>query len=154
MRTESTEPEADSRDIDEEPHTRFDVLNANVCRDLLGGESVGRFAVDGDDGPLVFPVNYMFDGNCIAFRTDPGTKLDVSRLRRVAFEIDSIDPVTRTGWSVLARGVAHEITDALDHESVFLRHLPLTPWAPGPKTRWIRIDVDHISGRRIRRGTK
>jgi nitroimidazol reductase NimA-like FMN-containing flavoprotein (pyridoxamine 5'-phosphate oxidase superfamily) len=121
------------------------------CRHLLGTHDLGRLAVIVDDTPLVFPVNYASDGKHVAVRTDEGLKLDASRMRHVALEIDEIDRDTHTGWSVLVTGVAFEVTSALDNRSARLRQLRVEPWAPGPKQRWIRIDIDHISGRRLER---
>jgi nitroimidazol reductase NimA-like FMN-containing flavoprotein (pyridoxamine 5'-phosphate oxidase superfamily) len=85
----------------------------------------------------------------VVFRTDEGTKLDAAcRGSRVAFEIDGTDAAARTGWSVLIRGEAIEVTDPA--ELARLRKLPLDPWAPGPKTHHVRILPAVLTGRRIR----
>jgi nitroimidazol reductase NimA-like FMN-containing flavoprotein (pyridoxamine 5'-phosphate oxidase superfamily) len=56
-------------------------------------------AVVDDQGPVVFPVNFVLDRHMVLFRTDEGTKLDAAaRGSRVAFEIDGTDEVARTGW--------------------------------------------------------
>ena len=88
---------------------------------------------------MIFPVNYAMDGDAVAVRTDAGSGIDGSILRRVAFEVDHIDPEAHEGWSVVVRGVARDITDALDPPSAHTRALPLSPWAPGFKTTWIKI---------------
>jgi len=124
-------------------------LDDAQCRDLLATHDFGRLAIIVDDTPMVFPVNYATDGRYAVVRTDPGLKLDASRMRHVALEIDDIDHDNQMGWSVLVTGTAFEVTDALDNLSVELRQLPVVPWAPGPKERWIRIDIEHISGRRL-----
>jgi uncharacterized protein len=65
----------------------------------------------------------------------------------VAFEVDGTDAATRTGWSVVVRGEAVEVTDPA--ELARLRGLPLYPWAPGAKSRYVRILPALVTGRRI-----
>jgi len=123
-------------------------LTKSECFELLAREHMGRVAVVDDRGPVVVPVNFVLDRHMVVFRTDEGTKLDAaSRGSRVAFEIDGIDAVTHTGWSVLVRGEAVEVTDPA--ELARLRKLRLTPWAPGAKTRYVRILPTALTGRRI-----
>jgi nitroimidazol reductase NimA-like FMN-containing flavoprotein (pyridoxamine 5'-phosphate oxidase superfamily) len=84
----------------------------------------------------------------VLFRSDEGTKLDAAvRSGRVAFEIDGVDEATRTGWSVLVRGEATEVTDP--GELARVRRLRLYPWAPGAKGHYIRILPTSLTGRRI-----
>ncbi|HWD44944.1 MAG TPA: pyridoxamine 5'-phosphate oxidase family protein, partial [Actinomycetota bacterium] len=61
---------------------------------------------------------------------------------------DAVDEATRTGWSVVVRGTLAEITDATHLER--LRALPLYPWAPGEKSRYLRVQPRKITGRRIK----
>jgi uncharacterized protein len=122
-------------------------LTKSECFDLLARASVGRLAVVDDHGPIVLPVNYVLDRHLVVFRTDEGTKLDAADHRKVAFEVDGTDADTRTGWSVLVRGEAAEVTDPA--ELARLRELPLEPWAPGRKARYVRILPAVLSGRRI-----
>jgi nitroimidazol reductase NimA-like FMN-containing flavoprotein (pyridoxamine 5'-phosphate oxidase superfamily) len=84
----------------------------------------------------------------VVFRTDEGTKQDAAaRGTRVAFEIDGTDEAARTGWSVVVRGEAVEVTDPA--ELARLRKLRLSPWAPGAKSRYVRILPAKLTGRRI-----
>ena len=130
--------------------SRLEEIGEEECRSLLGQHHVGRLAVVVDGAPLVFPVNYVFDGRRVAIRSDPGSKLTAADLGRVAFEIDGIDEDGRRGWSVLVQGVGHDVTDALDEVSELIRALPVDPWAPGEKAHWIRIDATSVTGRRVR----
>ena len=118
-------------------------LELDECFILLGEHRVGRIAVvDRDDMPFVVPVNYVLSGNTVLFRTHPGTKLDALRRRPVAFQVDSIDEVRRTGWSVLIQGVAHDASPS-DHLGA-----DPEPWIDaGPY--WIQIVPRFISGRRF-----
>jgi nitroimidazol reductase NimA-like FMN-containing flavoprotein (pyridoxamine 5'-phosphate oxidase superfamily) len=127
---------------------RWQELTKSECFALLSGQRLGRVAVIDDQGPAVFPVNFVLDRHMVVFRTDEGTKLDAAaRGSRVAFEIDGTDEAARTGWSVLVRGDAIEVTDPA--ELARLRKLPLSPWAPGPKTHDVRILPAKLTGRRI-----
>jgi hypothetical protein len=68
----------------------------------------------------------------------------------VTFEVDEIDRRTRTGWSVLVRGLAEELSSA--HRAELIErttHSGVKPWAPGEHERWLRIIPQGISGRRI-----
>jgi uncharacterized protein len=129
---------------------RWQELTKGECFELLAREQLGRVAVVDDRGPIVLPVNFVLDRTMVVFRTDEGTKLDAAiRGSRVAFEIDGIDAAARTGWSVVVRGEAVEVTDPA--ELARLRKLPLSPWAPGAKSRYVRILPTVLTGRRILR---
>jgi nitroimidazol reductase NimA-like FMN-containing flavoprotein (pyridoxamine 5'-phosphate oxidase superfamily) len=123
-------------------------LSKSECFGLLAQEHLGRVAFVDDLGPIVVPVNFVLDRHMVVFRTDEGTKLDVAcRGSRVAFEIDGADEADRTGWSVVVRGEAIEVTDPA--ELARLRKLPLDPWAPGAKTHYVRVLPAVLTGRRI-----
>jgi len=124
-------------------------LSEDECLDLLGAHSVGRIAVVLDRQPLIFPVNYVLDGRTVAFRTDPGTKLTGATLGRVAFQIDSNDPLSWEGWSVLVKGIGTDITDARDDRSKRILSSLLVPWAGGAKEHWVAIASPVFTGRRI-----
>lgn len=84
----------------------------------------------------------------VVFRTDIGSKLSAGlREAPVAFEIDGVDRRAHTGWSVVVRGRAEEVTDPAELKR--LRELPLVPWAPGPKDHFLRVRPSQVSGREI-----
>jgi nitroimidazol reductase NimA-like FMN-containing flavoprotein (pyridoxamine 5'-phosphate oxidase superfamily) len=127
---------------------RWQELTRSECFALLATEHLGRVAVVDDRGPVVFPVNFVLDRHTVVFRTGAGAKLSAASLgRRVAFEVDRADPVSHTGWSVLVRGEAVEVTDRA--ELARLRTLPLEPWAPGARGHYVRILPAALTGRRI-----
>lgn len=131
-----------------DPRTGLEVLSREECLRLLGAHSLGRLAIVVGGRPVMFPVNYALDGSTIVFRTDEGTKLHGTvPEQEVAFEIDDVDRLYHTGWSVLAVGVGREVTDEADVAR--LGHLHLGLWSPGPKSHWIRIHPHAITGRRI-----
>ncbi len=128
-----------------DPETsELEVLDEETCWDLLCSQTVGRFAVNRSEAcPLVVPVNFVVDGErSIVFRSGIGTKLNATQLGRVAMQVDEIDPLHHTGWSVLVEGIAqwhHEEIDATAVET----------WAPGDRPYVIRLAPTGITGRRI-----
>ncbi|MGD0375843.1 MAG: pyridoxamine 5'-phosphate oxidase family protein [Streptosporangiaceae bacterium] len=127
---------------------RWQELTKCECFGLLAREQLGRVAFVDDRGPMVLPVNFVLDRQMVLFRTDEGTKLDVASCGgRVAFEVDGTEAAARTGWSVVVRGEAVEVTDPA--ELARMRELPLDPWLPGAKSRYVRILPAALTGRRI-----
>ena len=117
----------------------------------MATQDVGRLVVVDGGRPLIFPVNYALDGDTPVFRTASGTKLWASTGSSVAFEVDHVDSETKTGWSVIVHGTAHEVT-AFDPSDLQYRvaGLPVLPWTPGDKPSVVRIEPRLITGRRIR----
>jgi uncharacterized protein len=132
---------------------KVDVLSGDECRQLLGTTDVGRLAVVIGGYPEVFPVNYAVVRDRVLIRTDPGAKLSHAEFERVCFEIDDLNLVSRTGWSVLVKGVVHEMDerDRFDHEIV-LAASRIAPWVEGDKAHVLVITPVSITGRRIVRG--
>jgi nitroimidazol reductase NimA-like FMN-containing flavoprotein (pyridoxamine 5'-phosphate oxidase superfamily) len=105
---------------------------------------------DWETAPVIRPVTYVFDTNSqsIVFRSARGSKFTALLLSGLAtFEIDGIDAVAETGWSVIVQGPVEEVTNT--NEIRRLEALGLHPWAPGEKPHWIRIRATVVSGRRI-----
>lgn len=126
-----------------------EVLDENECLALLGSAEVGRVGVVVEGQPLIFPVNHLLEGRSIVVRTDSTRMLSGAALAKVAFEADGFDAGARSGWTVLVEGIGNDVTEALDTTSEHLQAVPVTPWAPGPKARLLRIDVRTITGRRF-----
>jgi nitroimidazol reductase NimA-like FMN-containing flavoprotein (pyridoxamine 5'-phosphate oxidase superfamily) len=127
---------------------RLEEIGRDECLRLLRDEAyVGRLAFVLDGRPMVLPVNYLVDAESVVFSTGEGTKLAAVRDAPVAFEIDENRALYHSGWSVVVRGIAREVTDAGELER--LRRGPLRSWARGTREHWVRISVDEISGRRI-----
>ena len=125
-------------------------LTREECQELLRSASVGRLAVTLLGTLHVFPVNYALDEEVLVIRTRPGTKLTAARQAPVVFEVDEVDAVRRTGWSVVVRGYAEELTGAHAQELVTRTlAVDLTPWDPGPHAHWLRLVPQDVTGRRI-----
>ena len=131
----------------------LDEIDASECWKLLATQQIGRLAVMVGQYPLIFPVNFALDERVIVFRTAPGTKLYAIEHSNVTFEIDEIDVDRRSGWSVLVRGVAHQLLARRSGElAARFEASGAQPWAPGERDRIVRIVPDQITGRRIRPG--
>ena len=135
--------------IPDEPASVVTVLAEDDCIALLHSGDVARIAFSFGGRIEVFPINYCMDGTIIVFRTAPGTKLDAVPATEVAVEIDSWDPRSGIGWSVVARGRAEEITTDPGRVAEHLRWMPVHPAAPGGRFHWIGIKPAEITGRRF-----
>jgi nitroimidazol reductase NimA-like FMN-containing flavoprotein (pyridoxamine 5'-phosphate oxidase superfamily) len=123
-------------------------LDRETCLALLATQSVGRVAVARPGyAPHVVPVNYALLGDSIVFRTAPGTKLDWLITEPVTFEVDGVDPVSRTGWSVVAQGFAYEASDReMEYETI-----DLDSFVEQQNSRWACLQPNSVTGRRILR---
>ena len=131
-------------------NTGIELIDREVCLDLLRADEVGRLAVIDGGRPVIFPVNYVVDGEHIVFRTAPGTKLDEGPRAPACFEIDEFDRAHHAGWSVVVTGRLEEVTRY--NGALFARasELPVHPRAEEPKDHLMRLVPASITGRRIR----
>jgi uncharacterized protein len=129
----------------------FGVLSERQCRLLLGHERVGRVAVSQDAQLAVFPVNYSVVSDEILFFTGEGTKLRAATANaRVTFEVDHVDPVAETGWSVMVVGLTREVTEP--DVVAGARASGLRPWAHGDRSHLVALTIEVVSGRRTGSG--
>lgn len=127
------------------------VIREPVIRDLTEEEAwaelhrneLGRLAIAVAGEADVFPVNYIAHDGALYFRTAPGTKLlELTVNGRVAFEIDrSADDQVR---SVVVKGRAERLERQSEIDAA--DRLPLRPWIPTLKYRWVRITPDFVRG--------
>jgi uncharacterized protein len=128
----------------------LDELSYEECLCRLRETAVGRMAVVADDLPIVLPVNYRLveasGRTWLAVRTRTGNVLDRAPVH-VAFEIDGIDSVHRSGWSVLVRGILERVdADAADFHARF----DPEPWIASERNAWLIVEPFAITGRRLR----
>ncbi|RMB79433.1 pyridoxamine 5'-phosphate oxidase family protein [Streptomyces shenzhenensis] len=119
---------------------------------LLGSVPVGRIIFTRHALPTARPVNHVLDNDDIIIRTHERAAL-VSHARQngghgvvVAYEADDIDPVSRTGWSVVATGYCRLVTDP---EQVARYQEMLHPWSDQHMDHVVRIRPDLITGVRL-----
>jgi nitroimidazol reductase NimA-like FMN-containing flavoprotein (pyridoxamine 5'-phosphate oxidase superfamily) len=139
--------------MSETPEPTLAVLSSQECHQLLGTRQFGRLGVIAEHYPLILPVNYAMDNGTVVIRSRRGLKLDSAQHANVTFQVDDIDETSRSGWSVLIRGQAEELTDDHSRQIIDRTHATgVQPWAPGDEFRWVRIITHGISGRRIKPG--
>lgn len=131
--------------------TELTRLDRDECLTRVAQAVVGRVAVIDGATPVILPVNFALDGEAVVFRTDPGLKLSAGPRSPASFEVDDIDPKTRSGWSVVMTGHLEEVTryDARTWKRVMA--MPIDPWAGGEKAHWMRLVPTRITGREVRR---
>ncbi len=116
-----------------------DALSERECWELLATASVGRLALSVRALPLIVPVQYYLDGRrlavCLGHHELPERALDETV---IAFAADSIDPVTRSGWSVQVQG-----------RSVIPRGLRIGTDCGWPAAQVVEIEPARISGHRM-----
>lgn len=124
-------------------------LTRAQCLRLLGQSTLGRVVYTDGALPAVTPVPYVLDGSAIVFRAGADTRLAAGTDGAVvAFEADSIDPQSVTGWSVVVLGVARPVSD--DATLARVAQLPLASWGEGDRHHVVRIVASGLQGRRLR----
>lgn len=132
------------REIRSDDRTSINALDVDECLVLLRWENIGRLAFSTHgEAPVVVPVNFVMHEGDIYFRSTDGPKLDRVRELPVSFQVDRFDQYRRIGWSVLVRGVAHEV------DASAVADLAIDSWAPGDLEHLVRVVPTAISGRRL-----
>ena len=156
--SEGASGDANLSQADDEAATWPDLerLDEAECLRLISPGGIGRIAFTGRFGLTVLPVNYKVHDGAIVFRTaqDSPTGEDLSTgiahaEYQVAFEIDDIDPVGKSGWSVLVHGPAHHMTTEAERAAVL--ESGVEPWPDGTREHAISITPLRITGRRLTR---
>ena len=131
--------------------TGIEVIDQDECLALLRGDVVGRLAVVHGNRPVIYPVNYVVDGESVLFRTAQGSKLfELTVNDEVLFEVD--DHTDTDAWSVILRGRAHPLDRSADVERA--DGLGLRPWIPTLKYTYVRVEATSLSGRAFERSAE
>ena len=117
---------------------------------LLGSVPVGRVVYTDRALPAILPVNFALDSDeTVVFRTGAGSKLAAAtREAVVAFEADSFDSATKSGWSVVAVGRSRVVEDSGEIER--LSRLGIGMWVKTYPEHFVKIELYQVSGRRLR----
>jgi len=127
----------------------FERLTADECWRLVGARGAGRIAFAGDTALRVVPTRYDVDHATAYVRATTFGELARSvHGRGTTLQVDDVDPLTLTGWSVQLSGVAHRVEDAATVAFLWSLERP-APWSPGPTTQWLALAVDTIEGQRV-----
>jgi nitroimidazol reductase NimA-like FMN-containing flavoprotein (pyridoxamine 5'-phosphate oxidase superfamily) len=128
----------------------IEVLPRDECLELLQSATIGRIAYCAGDEARIVPVNFLVYYDEVVVRTSYGGKLAAAVHGAVmTFQVDHADPRTRTGWAVTVTGQARFV-DRLE-DVTLLDIARLEPWAPGDMDFYVAIDIEAVTGRRIRR---
>jgi uncharacterized protein len=98
----------------------------------------------------VVPVAIAVDEGTVVCRTSSGSRLARAADGQVlALQVDDIDVRTRSGWSVVATGVAAVVRDG----PVARRIAELVrPWVPSHDDVAVRLPLTVVTGRRLPAG--
>ncbi|MEU5256888.1 pyridoxamine 5'-phosphate oxidase family protein [Streptomyces longwoodensis] len=127
----------------------FRELDRQECLRLMAEVPVGRIVHTRGALPAVLPVNFCLEPDgAVVLRTSAGSEL----VRAVdgtvvAFEVDDIDAVRQSGWSVVVTGTASVVTDPEEHERL-VRTGPRS-WAPSPQEVFVHVSSDLVTGREL-----
>jgi hypothetical protein len=112
---------------------------------LLGSVPFGRVVFTHRALPAIRPVNHIVDNGEVVIRSSLGSGISgaAGTGMVVAYEADALDPVTRTGWSVVVTGLARVVVDADD---IARYERLLDPWVDGRMDCVIRISPDLVTG--------
>lgn len=129
---------------------RMTELSWQECVDLLASVPLGRVVFTHRALPAVRPVNHIVDNGDIIIRSHLGAGITSAAAKRrdvvVAYEADLIDVERRTGWSVVATGVARLVHDPAE---VSKFESALRPWVDQPMDCVIRIHPELVTGYRL-----
>jgi nitroimidazol reductase NimA-like FMN-containing flavoprotein (pyridoxamine 5'-phosphate oxidase superfamily) len=122
-------------------------LSVDECWAQLETAELARIAWNAPAGPELLPVNYVSHDGALWIRTTAHSAIarqaDESP---VAIEVDTIDPATHVGWSVVVRGRA----EAFYHEDQVPADVrALRSWPAGARPLWIQVRPEQITGRRL-----
>ncbi|MFI9749686.1 pyridoxamine 5'-phosphate oxidase family protein [Streptomyces collinus] len=127
----------------------FHELGRQECLRRLAKVPVGRIVYTRQALPAVLPVNFGLDGEgAVVLRTSAASELARAVDGAVvAFEVDDVDAVRHSGWSVIVTGTAVVVTDPAEHERL-ARTVPAS-WAPSPQEVFVRIEPELVTGREL-----
>lgn len=116
---------------------------------LLATAAYGRVVFTLNALPAIRPVNHLVDDGTIIIRTRLTTAISAAVRSAtaliVAYEADSFDDESRTGWSVVVTGRAHAVSDPdrISHYEKLLH-----PWV-NHADNVLAIEPDIVTGFRV-----
>ena len=115
---------------------------------LLDSVPIGRVLFSQQALPAIRLVNHVVDDQAVVIRTHAGAALLGSAHDGavVAYEMDEVDLVRRSGWSVTMTGVATLVTEPAEQR----RYRELVhPCVGGRMDQVVRISIDYLTGLRL-----
>lgn len=125
-------------------------LSFEECRSLLLTQSVGRVAFVGPEGVRIVPVNFSVRDGAVEFRTTSYSELATHAPgTQVAFEVDQLDPVHRSGWSVIVTGECDRVLEQTGATATPSTPPDVEPWVGGRRSLVLRLHAHRVTGRRV-----
>ncbi|GAA5164682.1 MULTISPECIES: pyridoxamine 5'-phosphate oxidase family protein [Amycolatopsis] len=125
----------------------LEVLDRAECLALLATADVGRVVFTSRGLPAVQPVRFCYGQDAVWFPAEADTDLfGAAQDGVVAFEVDAIEPRLDAGWWITVLGRAGAVSE---------REVPWWPelasGSPAGQLRCVRVPVEVVSGRRVKR---
>jgi pyridoxamine 5'-phosphate oxidase-like protein len=125
---------------------RLELIDTAGSRALLMTAELGRLAFTDAHGPTVEPFAFALAGDAIVIGVGAHSGARAAVGQTVAFEVDEIDPVHRTGWTVVAVGTLHRApATGIDRPE---------SWPDDEERILLVLPVQRLSGRRLRRDAR
>ena len=112
----------------------------------MASTQTGRLAWNGSEGLSVIPLNFTAVNERVWLRTAPYSSWlqDVAG-QKVAFEADEADAFTRSGWSVLVRGVLQ----LAEPSETPPEAVDMDAWPAGTRVAHLFVDATKVTARRL-----
>ena len=112
----------------------------------LASTQTGRIAWNGPEGLSIIPLNFTVVDGRVWLRTAPySTWLHDVVGREVAFEADETDAFTRSGWSVLIRGVL-QLADGMETPP---EAVDAPAWPAGSRIQHMYVSATKVTARQL-----
>ncbi|MFJ8916690.1 pyridoxamine 5'-phosphate oxidase family protein [Amycolatopsis sp. NPDC102389] len=126
----------------------LETLDREQCLALLAGAGLGRVVFTSRALPAIQPTRFALHHGAIMVRTPAQSALFAGVLDTVvAFAVDEFAADEGTGWFVTVLGRASEVRDPIVIAE--LETLPLGCWTGQADSRYLRILLESVTGRRI-----
>ncbi len=124
----------------------LEILDETECLRLLATVPIGRLVITRGGLPAVRLVQFVVDANTVILATaDHDSRRAAERGDVVAFQVDEVDPVRHTGWSVTAAGHL----SVLDPQDALLLRQTLPVRALRTDRQLICLAIENLEGRRV-----
>ncbi|MGQ0632964.1 MAG: pyridoxamine 5'-phosphate oxidase family protein [Sporichthyaceae bacterium] len=130
--------------IDDSEQGVLHALDRDAALRLMATQPVARLAFSLHGIPHIEVVNFVIDGRDPVFRIGVSSKLAaLGRGEHFAMQVDHLDPMTRSGWTVTVIGPVHPVSA----EDTTRLGGVLVPWAAGERTHIVRLTARQVIGR-------
>jgi hypothetical protein len=124
-------------------------LSTAECLKHLERGGVGRLAFNTPEGLRIVPLNYVTNGDVIAFRTVADSELGTyGEGAEAVFEIDDVDHAAEEGWSVVAFGRLERPSEADEVWDIHGWRNP-TPWSGEHRSFHLKLRWNRLTGRHV-----